>query len=267
LTWEEAVIWLRAQPEHADLVRACFYDDPLLAAAERYHSSTEWSALRQLLRVTPGRVLDVGAGRGITSYAFAMDGWSTVALEPDGSAVVGAAAIRALAVEARLAIEVTQEWGERLPFPDASFDLVFGRAVMHHAHDLDAFCAQAARVLRPGGVFIGAREHVLSRTGDLEVFLDAHPLHALYGGEHAYELGQYRAALEVAGLDVVHVLNPFASDVNLFPASTAEVRAALARRWRLPSARLVPGFVLSWLAERSDVPGRLYTFVARKRHV
>jgi len=41
VSWEEAVLWLREQPEHRELVRACFYDDPLSAAAERYYMSTE----------------------------------------------------------------------------------------------------------------------------------------------------------------------------------------------------------------------------------
>ena len=27
-TWEEAVIWLKAQPDQAELVQACFFDDP-----------------------------------------------------------------------------------------------------------------------------------------------------------------------------------------------------------------------------------------------
>ena len=35
MTWEQAVLWLRQQPDSADLVRACFYDDPLSAAADR----------------------------------------------------------------------------------------------------------------------------------------------------------------------------------------------------------------------------------------
>jgi SAM-dependent methyltransferase len=39
----------------------------------------------------------------------------------------------------------------RLPFPDDSFDLVFGHAVLHHLPDLDAAFREFGRVLRPGG--------------------------------------------------------------------------------------------------------------------
>jgi SAM-dependent methyltransferase len=40
---------------------------------------------------------------------------------------------------------------ERLPFPDESFDLVFGHAVLHHIPDLHHAFAEFNRVLRPGG--------------------------------------------------------------------------------------------------------------------
>ena len=35
-TWEDAVIWLRNQPAQRQLVLDAFYDDPLIAAAQRY---------------------------------------------------------------------------------------------------------------------------------------------------------------------------------------------------------------------------------------
>ncbi len=38
-----------------------------------------------------------------------------------------------------------------LPFADASVDVVYGYAFVHHLPDLDRFLAEAARVLRPGG--------------------------------------------------------------------------------------------------------------------
>jgi SAM-dependent methyltransferase len=262
LTWEEAVLWLREQPDQQALVQACFYDDPLLGAAERYRASSEWRAVRQLLP-TPGRALDIGAGRGIVAFALARDGWVTAALEPDGSPVVGAAAIRALAVEAGVSIDVHQESGERLPFPDSSFDVVVGRAVMHHARDLSAFCREVHRVLRPRGLFLGLREHVLSRATDLPAFLASHALHRHYGGENAYPLGEYTRILREAGFNLERVINPFASEINLFPQTREEVRGQIAKRLRLPLS-LVPMFLLPMVGALINQPGRLYTFVGSK---
>src|SRR5215212_4561524 len=98
-TWEDAVIWLRNQPDRRQLVLDAFYDDPLIDAGKRYFAGTEWQAVLALLQDRAGKALDVGAGRGIASYALARSGFAVTALEPDPSAVVGTAAIRSLAAE------------------------------------------------------------------------------------------------------------------------------------------------------------------------
>lgn len=263
LTWEEAVVWLRGQPDRLDLVRACFYDDPLIEAARRYHAGTEWRAVRALLPAAGGSALDVGAGRGISSYALAREGWRVTALEPDPSDLVGAGAIRALAREAGLAIEVRESPGESLPFPDGAFDLVHGRQILHHARDLTRFCTEVERVLKPGGAFLFTREHVISKNEDLSEFLAGHPLHRLYGGERAYPLDDYRRSLESGGLTLTAVFNPYQSDINLYPETRSGLRRRIAGRLRLPAA-VVPQALLGLLGAVSDTPGRLYTFVGKK---
>src|SRR5258705_4534924 len=122
-TWENAVTWLRNQPDKRQLVLDAFYDDPLIAAAQRYFASSEWQEVSKLLTGSSGTALDVGAGRAIASYALAREGFTVTALEPDPSAIVGAAAIRALATEAALPINVIEDFSERLPFGDATFDV------------------------------------------------------------------------------------------------------------------------------------------------
>jgi len=264
-TWEEAVLWLRNQPEQADLVRACFYDDPLVAAAERYHQSSEWAAVRALLPARPGLALDLGSGRGICAYALARDGWRVVALEPDPSDIVGAGAVRALSQECGLGIEVVQEWGEQLPFSDARFDLVHCRQALHHAHDLGQLCLQIGRVLKPGGRFIATREHVISRREDLPRFLDSHPLHHLYGGEKAYLLDEYRKAITGGGVRLTGILNPLQSEINVFPETLQGIKRRMARRVAFPLPDLIPDFALGLWGRFLRLPGRLYSFVGEKR--
>jgi SAM-dependent methyltransferase len=262
MTWEEAVKWLRSQPDQQDLVKACFYDDPLTKAAERYHASTEWQAIRHYLPKTPGRVLDIGAGRGITSYAFASDGWQVDALEPNASDLVGGGAIRELATETGTNIRVEQNWGEQLPYPDATFDVVHGRQVLHHARDLQALCAEAARVLKPGGIFIATREHVISQKADMERFLAQHALHHLYGGESAYLLKEYQQAISAAGIKLSHTLNPYITDINLYPETKTSLKKAFQAKLKLPVP--IPDMLLNLYSLLNDTPGRLYTFVGIK---
>lgn len=278
LTWEQAVQWLREQPDKQELVRACFFDDPLAKAAERFWSSEEWQAVRELVPPVPGGMaLDLGAGRGISSYAMARDGWNVTALEPDPSALVGAAAVRELAEESGLDIRVVSDYSERLPFDDCCFDFVNCRQALHHARDIGRTCREIFRVLKPGGRLLATREHVISRRSDLPRFLEGHPLHHLYGGENAYLVSEYEQSIAQAGLRLVRTLAPLDSPVNFFPMSREQwleyvsrpigryfgnsIAAHLCRRqgW---FARWLLGISASLLNGRDNTPGRLYSFLA-----
>jgi ubiquinone/menaquinone biosynthesis C-methylase UbiE len=54
---------------------------------------------------------------------------------------------------------------ERLPYPDDTFDIVIGHAVLHHIPDLDQSFTEILRVLKPGGRFVFAGEP--TRHGDV----------------------------------------------------------------------------------------------------
>jgi SAM-dependent methyltransferase len=277
MSWEAAVVWLRGEPRFQRLVLDAYYDDPLLGAAERYRKGEEWQEILKLAgpAVASMSVLDVGAGRGISSYAFAKAGARVSALEPDPSDIVGAGAIRSLAHEAKLSISVVADKSEKLPFADSSFDIVFARAVLHHADDLPAACSEFFRVLKKGGQLIGVREHVISRPDDLPAFLKIHPLHSLYGGENAYLLSYYEQTIQAAGFELLKTLAPLESAINYAPYTRETLIEGVAHRIPIsivakPFARLLKS--INWLgnialriASRFDHrPGRLYSFVARR---
>lgn len=273
-TWEEAVSWLISQPEKQELIKACYYDKPLKSAAERYWNSEEWDNIKKLFPPHHGTALDIGAGNGIASYALAKDGWQVKALEPDSSNLVGVGAIRKLASEHSLPIEVVQEFGEKLPFENQTFDLVFARQVLHHAQDLQQLCNEIYRVLKPGGIFIAVRDHVISSERDLPKFLSLHPLHNLYGGENAYLLKQYVQSIKLAGLQVKKVIAPFENVINYAPLTEESLKEELIKKInRIPGGNIIYQLfsgrnrfkiLLKLLSIVDHRPGRLFSFVCYK---
>jgi SAM-dependent methyltransferase len=273
-TWEEAVAWLISQPDQQEIVKACYYDSPLKSAAERYWQSTEWQAIQKYLPSNLGKALDIGAGRGISSYALAKDGWQVTALEPDPSDLVGVGAIQQLAAEEELPITVIREFGESLTFEDASFDLVFARQVLHHAQDLPQLCREIYRVLKPGGSFIAVRDHVIAKKDDLPKFLDRHPLHNLYGGENAFLLSEYLDAIRSAKLDVQQIFGSFDTPINYAPHNEDTLKQELAERFgSIPGGGIVANLLLNqtvfpstlkFLSKIDHRPGRLVSFVCCK---
>lgn len=275
LTWEGAVRWLLAQPGREDLVRDCYFDAPLTSAWTRYAEGVEWAEARRLVGPPPpgGRALDVGAGNGVVAAALARDGWTSVAVEPDPSDLVGAGAIRAGAAAAGLAIDVRGGTGEALPLPDADVDLIVTRQTLHHAADLPAFARELRRVLKPGGALLTIRDHVAETPAELAAFLARHPLHHLYGGEHAFPLQAYRDALTRAGFAIEAEFGPFDSVLNTAPLTLDALPEKAAERVaRLPAIgplaapiiRALPaGATRALLKALVREPGRLHSFLGR----
>ena len=274
MTWEEAVRWYRAQPGNEDAVRANYFDLPVLGAAKRYAAGEEFEEVLRLFGVGNRRaVLDLGAGNGIASFALAQCGWRVTALEPDPSDEVGAGAIRALQKELELPMEVVAFANDGLPFPDANFDAAFARQVLHHVPDLDDTLGELFRILKPGGLLLATREHVVRDGRELRAFRENHPLHRLYGGENAHPLETYLDAAKGAGFAVLDVWGPLQSILNFAPRTEPERRAEMQRiareRWcglgRL--AAWSPGFVAASVraaTSRNASPGRIYSFLFRK---
>ncbi len=110
-----------------------------------------------------GDALEIGAGTGYFSLNLLQAGLIERATATD----ISPGMLETLGRNAsRLGLKVrtTQVDAEKLPFEDASFDLVFGHAVLHHIPDLSQAFAEFHRVLRPGGMVAFCGEP--SRYGD-----------------------------------------------------------------------------------------------------
>ena len=104
-------------------------------------------------RLEPGeRVLDLGSGAGTDSLVAAQmvgpEGRVTgVDMTPEMLAKASAAAAQLGASN----VEFVEAEAERLPFPDASFDVVISNGVVDLAPDKDVVFSEIFRVLAPGG--------------------------------------------------------------------------------------------------------------------
>jgi ubiquinone/menaquinone biosynthesis C-methylase UbiE len=110
-----------------------------------------------------GRSLELGCGTGFFTLNLKLAGVIDEAHVSDlspGMVEVAKRNARALGFD----VEGKVADAERLPYDDASFDVVIGHAVLHHIPDLDAAFAEILRVLRPGGRFVFAGEP--TRHGD-----------------------------------------------------------------------------------------------------
>jgi SAM-dependent methyltransferase len=136
-------------------------------AAMRGHPSYVWREgqerrLHMVRRWAPlagQHVLDVGCGVGMYTAAFLRETPHVFGIEIEYR--------RALEARERAA-GVVQSPGERLPFADATFDVVFSHEVLEHVADDRACAAEVVRVARPGGrivVFVPNRLYVFETHG------------------------------------------------------------------------------------------------------
>jgi len=125
------------------------------AAYRRSPSHRDPVALEAFLAIaelgSSQRVLDVATGAGHVAVAAAPRVRAVVGLDITEEMLEQA---RDLAAEHEVrSCEFVLGDAERLPFAEHSFDRVLVRAAPHHFRNLARACAEAFRVLRPGGAF------------------------------------------------------------------------------------------------------------------
>jgi ubiquinone/menaquinone biosynthesis C-methylase UbiE len=164
------------QPTAADIERA--WDDPKLANI-LYHDweagtyDEKWSIsfddrcinyAADRFRHAAGdtgwpyrEALELGCGTGFFMINLVLGGVIEQGHVTDLSQGMVDVALRN-ASSAGIALEGRMADAESIPYPDDSFDLVVGHAVLHHIPDLDVAMREVLRVLRPGGRFVFAGE-------------------------------------------------------------------------------------------------------------
>jgi ubiquinone/menaquinone biosynthesis C-methylase UbiE len=180
--------------------------------------------IRAGLAATPGivRVLDLGAGNGWMARRLAAS-FRVTALDVDGGET-GLGALR----DGRVARTLGDL--EALPLRSGSFDAVIAAATLHYAVEISAALAEAARVLRSGGLLIVADSPVYDDAAARdEARRRTHAHYASFGAAHLATRyrGLTRAELEAPGLFRFVTASP----------GFSSWRAAL-RGWRHSGVRL-----------------------------
>jgi ubiquinone/menaquinone biosynthesis C-methylase UbiE len=166
--------------------------------------STSVAIARELRAQRLGRdVLEIGAGSG--SVAQQLLWWNPelawVAIDVDPHMTQAAATrLRGFPNASTKTADATA-----MPFPDDSFDSVVSCLMLHHIVDWERAVAEVARVLRPGGAFLG---YDLVRTPLASVFhrLDGSPHRLIVPGEFRAECARNGLAISLHSRLLGHVM-------------------------------------------------------------
>lgn len=290
MTWEETIAYFQSMDDQRELMKNTYLDRDLSGNAERYFQSIEFSqTLDLIIKYAPDAktILDVGAGNGICSIAFARKGFEIYSLEPDPGKITGRGAIEELKLHYQLEKPIIHSGkGEGLPFEDNFFDVVFIRQAVHHADNLQNFINECLRVLKTNGLLLAIREHVVFDDADKKMFFEQHPLHKYYGGENAYSLNEYLNAFTKAGGITLQTLKYFESPINYFPLTENDISKMEERRrnsenesliiklGKAGNSKLLQRIYHNYLTlklgntfDERRLPGRMYSFIVKKNPV
>lgn len=205
--YERSVQGFRGNPAQRAFVEKNYLEEDLGRAVLRYAGSDEFRRVGRILarHLPPGGcLLDVGAGRGLSSLALAQAGFRVFSVEYDSSALVGIGALAGFLAGCALPLTLIRADALALPFRDAFFDVVFCRSLLHHLDDLKRGLREISRVLKPGGCFIACNEHIVSIFSNGTSFRRAHPAMAYGVNERAYQAWRYRWQLRKSGFRRIH---------------------------------------------------------------
>ncbi len=176
--------------------------------------------------------LDIGCGAGLLAEPLSRLGADALGVDPAAD-LIGAAQRHAeeVGASARYRAGVVED----LVREGAQFDIVLAMEVVEHVADAAAFLAEAAKALKPGGLFIGSTINRTLKSFTLAIVGAEYVLRWLPAGTHRWDKfvtpKEFAAALRAAGLSS--------------PAATGLTYAPLARDWRLARDLDVNYFVVA----------------------
>jgi len=159
--------------DHPPLSRAWF----AAVERERYRAEPFVHSVAQFTRWSGTKVLEIGVGAGADHLQFARAGAELSGVDLTDAAIQ---ITRAHLAAHGLHSDLRRANAERLPFADASFDLVWSWGVIHHAPHPEMVISEVRRVLRPGGTFLGMlyarRSMVALKLWVRHGLMEGHPL-------------------------------------------------------------------------------------------
>jgi ubiquinone/menaquinone biosynthesis C-methylase UbiE len=137
---------------HVRSATFCRRPEQLQFLDDAYLDHETWirPAFRKLGNVAGLKVLDFGCGHGMAAVVLARRGARVTALDLSRGYLSEA---RDRAHANGLNINFIRGDGEKLPFPDGSFDRIWGNAILHHL-DVERTALELFRVLRAGGLAV-----------------------------------------------------------------------------------------------------------------
>ena len=200
------------------------------------------------------RVLDAGCGAGYGSAELAGQADSVTGADVAAEAVDFARAHYGLT---NLAFE--QASCDRLPHPDACFDLVVAFEVIEHLEGWREFLLEARRVLAPGGQLIVSTPNRLYYTESRGV-QGANPFHV-----HEFDFEEFRGALEAVFPHVTLFLENHVEGVTFQPHQAGDTVET-----RVDAGDPLPDdshFFVAVCAHRPQVGNPTFVYVPRTANV
>ena len=199
------------------------------AAAQAYLNRIDDTLVEHALRLVKGRergsALDIGTGPGqiVVKLARRLAEWNFTGVDRSPGMIAQAQAnLAAASGELAGRVEFQVADGNRLPFPDDSFDLVMCNSVLHHLAEPEKLLSEMSRLVNSGGAIL-LRD--LRRPGRF-----AYPLHVRWHGRHysgvmyrlycdsvrsAYTVPELKGMLDSAALPRTRVFEHHSTHIGL----------------------------------------------------